>query len=574
MKWWNNLCFRLRDWFEDWSARFSEERGATFSTTKGRMYAVLFVILVVALAFGGYKGYRMYLVHDYTLRANAAYQAEAYQEAIKNYEELALLGDENGLFKAAQMYLEGTGIPKDQKTAITYLHTAADLGSTEAMTKLGMLYYASGFTNRTCLGHNYRQAYYWFNKAGKTPEALEALGTMYQKGLGVEQNDKLAQNYFDKWVDVYAHQANEGDAKAQYMLGNYYSDGVRHSVDEEKAVAWYEKSAQQGYIPALEVLGFIYNYGGEKIKQDHQKATKIYQKLRSIYEEEVKAGKVDAMLALSSMYSSGFGMEKNVQKSVEYLQLATAKGSATAFEILADVAEREGVALPNNQTPEDLRLEAIRHKELEASRGNISVMKELGFRALSENHEEVNPFTGVIKSGVDYVSAIKWFTAAANAGDAPAMLELGRIYNETTDQGIKSLKLAEYWFKKSADQCYEPAYFELGALYSKPDTPYENAKVAQSWYELAATQGTQEAQLMLSRALASGGKGAQPDYENALKWLLVVKYGVEKFKDTRSELMKEILILEQKYSHYLTDEEIKSAQQAALIMREKYGTEW
>ncbi|MDD6177514.1 MAG: tetratricopeptide repeat protein [Ruminobacter sp.] len=574
MKWWKNTWFSFRDWFSDWSKRFSEERSSLFSTSRGRVAVISFIIGVLILSIIGYYLYQMYLIHDYRLRAQSTYDGGFYSEAIKNYEALAELGDEEGLFKAAEMYLEGIGIPKDQKKAIEYLHIAADLGSSEAMTKLGMLYYASSFINRTCLGHDYRKALEWFQKAGKNPDALEALATMYQKGLGVEKNEKIAQNYFDEWINVYAVRAQDGDAKSQYLLGLYYSDGVRHSVDEEKSLSWYEKSAAQGYIPALEVLAFTYTYGGEKIQKNPEKAKETYEKLISLYEKNAEEGKVDSLIALSSMYMSGIGVEKNTKRAVEYLERAIGKNSPQALDILADLIEEEGITLENNETPANLRKEANDIRESEATRGNISMMKELGYRALSENHESVDPATGMIKLGIDYTNAIKWFTQAAQAGDAPAMLELGQIYDKTKDNSLKSLKLAEYWYKKSAEQCYEPAYLELGDLYNRPNTEFENAKIAQSWYELSATQGTQNAQLLLAKSLASGGKGAQPDYLNALKWLLVVKHDLEDDKENREAELKEINALEKQYSHYLTDEEIENVKTSALNMYKQYGTEW
>lgn len=574
MKLWNNICFGIRNLFKDQKDRFIEENSSLFSGGKGCVLIIVILIVIPLLGFLGYKGYQKYLEHDYTLRAEATYQAQYYKEALKNYEALARLDNVDAIVMVAQMYLDGKGTAKDQKKAIDYLHKAAQLGSTEAMTKLGKLYYASGFVNRTCLGRDYQKAHAWFVKAGKNADALDALGHMYKEGLGVEKNEQLAHKYFDEWISLYASKAQAGDKEAQFQLGNFYLDGLHHSSNEELALQWLEKSAEQDYIPALEILAPIYLYGGEKIQAMPDKAQKLYARLIELYKKEALDGKVDSMIALSSIYSIGTGVERDLEMSVKYLLDAYNKESIEACEILADLVEREKISLPNGLTAQELKDTILILKENEASKGNIAAMNELGFRALNKNNVEIDLYTGYERVVIDYISAIKWFTLAADAGDAQAMLELGKIYNETTDPGIKSMDLTIHWFNKSAEQCYEPAYFELGALYSKPNTPIENIKTSQYWYELAATQGTQEAQMILAKSLAKGGKGAQPDYINALKWLLVVKLGNDNSENKDLELESEILELEAQYSHYLTPEEVNNVKKSAENMRKQYGTRW
>lgn len=44
--------------------------------------------------------------------------------------------------------------------------------------------------------------------------------------------------------------AEEGNAEAQCMLGTLYQLGLGVDVDEEQAIWWYERSAEQGYAIA------------------------------------------------------------------------------------------------------------------------------------------------------------------------------------------------------------------------------------------------------------------------------------------------------------------------------------
>ena len=72
--------------------------------------------------------------------------------------------------------------------------------------------------------------------------------------------------------------AEQGDAEAQFALGEYYyraaEDGVQ---DYEQAVYWYSKAAEQGHASAQYNLGACYD-NGEGVPMDNQKAVYWYRK--------------------------------------------------------------------------------------------------------------------------------------------------------------------------------------------------------------------------------------------------------------------------------------------------------
>ena len=69
--------------------------------------------------------------------------------------------------------------------------------------------------------------------------AQYGLGQMYRKGLGVLQNDKTAV----KW---YTLAAEQGNARAQHNLGFMYDEGKGVLQDYKTAVEWYTLAAEQG----------------------------------------------------------------------------------------------------------------------------------------------------------------------------------------------------------------------------------------------------------------------------------------------------------------------------------------
>ena len=56
--------------------------------------------------------------------------------------------------------------------------------------------------------------------------------------------------------------AEQGDAHAQFQLGNMYSLGKGVPKDDAEALKWYRKAAEQGYVNAQLNLGVMYYFGG------------------------------------------------------------------------------------------------------------------------------------------------------------------------------------------------------------------------------------------------------------------------------------------------------------------------
>ena len=65
--------------------------------------------------------------------------------------------------------------------------------------------------------------------------------------------------------------AEQGDADAQWSLGERYHNGEGVAQDDAAAVHWFERAAEQGYIPAQGALGAYY-WIGRGVPQDLSKA--------------------------------------------------------------------------------------------------------------------------------------------------------------------------------------------------------------------------------------------------------------------------------------------------------------
>jgi len=70
-------------------------------------------------------------------------------------------------------------------------------------------------------------------------------------------------------------QADAGNAQAQFALGNRYYRGLGIPQNHDQAVMWYRKSAEQGFAPAQNQLGTMYQHkwGVERITDAPQPTT-------------------------------------------------------------------------------------------------------------------------------------------------------------------------------------------------------------------------------------------------------------------------------------------------------------
>lgn len=80
------------------------------------------------------------------------------------------------------------------------------------------------------------------------------LGEIYEGGLGVDQNDAQA-------LEWYRRAAEQGLAKAQYHLGLLYEIGRNVPRNYATAAAWHRRAAEQGYAPAQSSLARLYLSG-------------------------------------------------------------------------------------------------------------------------------------------------------------------------------------------------------------------------------------------------------------------------------------------------------------------------
>ena len=176
---------------------------------------------------------------------------KALNDALNVVEEWYLKAAEQGnavaQTKLGDLYLNGTGVVRDDRKAVEWFRKAAEQGNAVAQTKLGDLY-----LNGTGVVRDDRKAVEWFRKAAEQGDAVAQtkIGDMYLNGTGVVKDKKNAVEWFRK-------AAEQGDAVAQYKLGYMYYKGYGIEKSLLWAMVWARKSADQGNLDARILLGKI-----------------------------------------------------------------------------------------------------------------------------------------------------------------------------------------------------------------------------------------------------------------------------------------------------------------------------
>jgi tetratricopeptide (TPR) repeat protein len=128
----------------------------------------------------------------------------------------------------------------------------------------------------------------------KMPDAQE----QFQAGEQYYKN-----NDYPRALACYQKAAEQGHADAQYMLGNCYYEGKGAEKDYKRAFEWYKKSAEQGNAKAQNSTGFCYDEGNGT-GQDYKLAFEWYTK-------SAAQGNVKAWNNLGVCYCQGNGIKQD-----------------------------------------------------------------------------------------------------------------------------------------------------------------------------------------------------------------------------------------------------------------------
>ena len=224
--------------------------------------------------------------------------------------------------------------------------------------------------------------------------------------------------------------AEQGDAAAQFDLGDRYFNGEGAPQDDGEALRWYRLAADQGYASAQVSLGFMYR-NGEGVPQDDSEALRWYRLAAD-------QGYASAQVSLGFMYRNGEGVPQDDGEAVRWYRLAADQGYANA-QVSLGFMYRNGEGVPQDDG------EAVRWYRLAADQGLAQAQYNLSGMYLNGR--------GVPQ---DDGEAVRWHRLAADQGHAGAQHRLSLMYG--TGRGVpQDYVTAHMWANLAADQGNEDA---------------------------------------------------------------------------------------------------------------------
>lgn len=241
------------------------------------MKKTLLFLSISLFALGARAGYA---------EGEMAFNEQRYTQAFTEFLPLAESGDFRAQYYVGYLYLNGYGIPRDERSARKYLQNSVDQNYDMAQSLMAFLYDKGEVMPKD---KKKSLALYEQAAAQGNSSALLNLGVAYYTGDGVERDPKKALEYFTKVsttdqpivsrylgdiylnnkelanpakaIAYYTAAAKSGDLSAYHALGYMYQNGIGITTNIQDAIAFYIFAAAGNYAPSQYALGVIYSNG-------------------------------------------------------------------------------------------------------------------------------------------------------------------------------------------------------------------------------------------------------------------------------------------------------------------------
>ena len=346
-------------------------------------------------------------------------------------------------------------------------------------------------------------------EAGDAATEYYLRGWHYANGRGVIQDDERA-------VEWYHRAAEQGHAIAQYDLSWMYQHGRGVSPNFSEAVKWCRLAAEQGYADAQNTLGWRYQYGRGVGVQNYAEAIQWY---RRAAEQEHP----DAQANLREL-SARFGASRARNQQID---------TDDAEAVMLDYRATEQNNIPEQSNARGFGRNDVRtfwHYQEAAQQGDTTAQNNIGVmyangRGVDQDYDEaINWFRQAAQQGnttahnnlclvyihrgwryangrgvdQDDTQAFNWFRQAVLQGDAEAQNIVGWMY--TQGRGVDQDYVQAFaWFSKAAEQGHAEAQYNLGVMYAKGNHVSHDGVEAVKWFRKTAEQRDTEALSALRR---------------------------------------------------------------------------
>jgi len=252
------------------------------------------------------------------------------------------------------------------------------------------------------------------------------LALMYHKGEGVTKSITFAERHYRIAADL-------GSVSSQFNLANLYINEHNGKSAKREIVKYLLMASGAGYVPAINLLASIYQYGGHGVDQDLSKSI-------SLYKSSIKKGSSDALNSLGIIYSTTMD-EPNYALSMALFSEASLLNHPAAKYNLATLYQNGEGTTMDLKKAHKLYLDSAL----------------LGYKDAMYN------LAVTYKDGIgvepDLQLCIDWLSKLSTMGDVVAMFNLAEIYE--IDASVLDKDLAKYWYKEAASKFCGPAIMAL-----------------------------------------------------------------------------------------------------------------
>jgi enhanced entry protein EnhC len=303
------------------------------------------------------------------------------------------------------------------------------------------------------LGNYNKAAEPLLSKSGKDAVADYYLGRLYLYGYGQLKNNELALRYFVK-------SAEKGYLPAVQLMAKY---SLLQDKNPEQAIRWFKQAASVGDVNAQMFMAAAYLYGIGVKKNDDV--------ARRFYIDAAKNGNAIAQFALAENFINS-RHSGNGKLGLIWLNKSANNGNPRAQTMLGRLTIEGKLVTKNKDAGIELLTKA-------AAQNYAPAMVALGDAALAENKPD---------------EAVKWYDKAVTLHDLNAYLHLAHAYLQDKSS-IYNANSGFLWTLKAAQEGLTEAKSELANLYQKGIGVSADAALAKQWAEQAAQDAKKKPQL-------------------------------------------------------------------------------
>jgi TPR repeat protein len=197
----------------------------------------------------------------------------------------------------------------------------------------------------------------------------------YLFGIGIPRNE---QNGFSLYKQI----AEGGNSKAMNIVGKLYAKGTGTAYNENQAIYWLTKAAQNGIIEGWYNIALLYKERADS--PDFEKAYKYF-------DTAANHGDAQSVYALAYMHYKGLGCQQDYSKAASFFKKGAVSGRANSMYFYG-LCWRNGYGLSTNQDSANYWLQKA------ANKGYKMAINELATNEAENNNTQARTLSTKLKN--------------------------------------------------------------------------------------------------------------------------------------------------------------------------------